>query len=172
MTALANDALERSGRKDPPLLLRYSLLVGVAILVIVVDQLVKSVVASSLKGGRVVDILGGLVRFDYTSNTGAAFGVFRAGGVFFAVVALVVSAGILAYFRRVATSPLLVRFALGLILGGALGNLIDRIRLGYVVDFIDLRWWPVFNLADSAIVVGVCLLVAHSLAQPSTERPT
>jgi signal peptidase II len=80
----------------------------------------------------------------------------------FALVALVVSAGIILYYRRVAAGPLLLRVGLALVLGGAVGNLIDRIRLGYVVDFIDLRWWPVFNAADSAVVIGVATLVLQS----------
>ncbi len=151
-------------------LARYGLLLGLALGIVVVDQAVKGIVTATLKGGRVIDILGGVVRLDYTWNRGAAFGVFPTGGAFFALVALLVSLGILVYYRRVADSPLLVRAALGLILGGAVGNLIDRVRLGYVVDFIDLRWWPVFNLADSAIVIGVGLLVLHALLQPAGEQ--
>jgi signal peptidase II len=112
----------------------YAFLVGLACVVIVVDQLVKAIVTQKLKDGRVVDLLGGLVRLDYTSNTGAAFGFFRAGGLFFAIIAAVVSLGIITYYRMAADSPVTVRIALGLILGGAIGNLIDRVRLGYVVD--------------------------------------
>ena len=153
-----------------PTMARYSLLVGLALAVVALDQGVKGIVTATLKGGRIVELLGGAVRLDYTWNTGAAFGVFRSGGVFFALVAALVSAGILLYYRRIADSPVIVRAALGLILGGAVGNLIDRVRLGYVVDLIDLRWWPVFNLADSAIVVGVGLLVVHALFQPAAEH--
>src|SRR5207302_9836252 len=112
-----------------------------------------------------VDLFGGLVRLDYTRNTGAAFSIFPTGSWAFAAIALVVSAGIVVYYRRVAGGPVVLRLALGLVLGGALGNLIDRVRLGYVIDFIDLRWWPVFNLADSAIVVGVVLLALQSLVR-------
>ena len=141
----------------------YAFLLGLAISVIAIDQVVKAVVSAELRSGRVVDLLGGLVRLDYTSNAGAAFGFFQNGGLLFALVAIVVSVAIVAYFWRAENSPLLVRTALGLILGGAVGNLIDRVRLGFVVDFIDLRWWPVFNLADSAIVIGVALLLLHAL---------
>jgi signal peptidase II len=73
------------------------------------------------------------------------------------------------YYRRVAAGPALLRIGLSLVLGGAIGNLIDRVRLGYVVDFIDLRWWPVFNVADSAIVVGVAALVLRSLVDTAHE---
>lgn len=151
-------------------LLPYTFLLGLALFVVVVDQVTKRVATDKLQNGRVVDLLGGAVRLDYTLNTGAAFGVFRTGGLFFVAVALAVSLGIVIYYRRVAASSLLVRGALGLILGGAVGNLIDRVRLGYVVDFIDLRWWPVFNVADSAIVLGVALLAANALFEPSRGR--
>jgi signal peptidase II len=147
----------------------YSLLLGVACLVAILDQVVKAIITQKLKDGRIVDLLGGLIRLDYTSNTGAAFGFFRAGSIFFAVIAALVSVGIIAYYRRASDSPLSVRTALGLILGGAIGNLIDRVRLGYVVDFIDLRFWPVFNLADSAIVLGVSLLFVHALLRPAVK---
>jgi signal peptidase II len=130
-----------------------------AVIVLAADQAVKALVADTLGGGRVIDLFGGLLRFDYTRNSGAAFGLFQSAGVVFAAVAVAVSVGIGLNVRRIAAAPLAVRIALGLILGGAVGNLIDRIRLGYVVDFIDLRWWYVFNLADSAIVVGVALLL-------------
>src|SRR5947209_5150677 len=147
----------------------FPFLVALPSLVIMVDQLVKALVTEKLKSGRVVELLGGLVRLDYTSNTGAAFGFFRSGSIVFAVIAGVVSVAIIGYYRKAAESPVVVRTALGLILGGAVGNLIDRVRLGYVVDFIDVRVWPVFNLADSAIVLGVTLLLAHALMRPSIE---
>jgi signal peptidase II len=147
----------------------YALLVAVAVLVILADQVTKAAVKRSLGGGETISLLGGGVVLEYARNTGAAFSLFRAGGLPLAIVAIVVSAGILIYYRRTSTAPLLVRIALGLILGGAIGNLTDRIRLGYVVDFIDLRWWPVFNVADSCIVVGVALLVVHSFVQSGDE---
>lgn len=140
----------------------YTLLLGVATAVIVADQLSKAVVSNDLGRGRVIQLAGGRVFLDYTRNTGAAFSILKAGGGLFLVLAVVVSISIVAFYRRLASSPLPVRIGLGLVLGGAIGNLIDRVRLGYVVDFIDLRWWPVFNVADSAIVVGVALLIVTS----------
>ncbi len=142
---------------------RYAELFGLAIIVIAIDQVSKAIVADTLSHGRVITLLAGLVQLDYTVNSGAAFGILRARGLLFILVAVVVSVGIVVSYRRVVTSPLAVRVALGLILGGAIGNLIDRVRLGYVVDFIDLGWWPVFNLADSSIVIGVALLVLVAL---------
>lgn len=132
------------------------------------DQLTKALVTRALGQGQVILLFGGLVRLDYTQNSGAAFGILQARGLLFILVAVVVSAAIIVSYRRVVVSPLPVRVALGLVLGGSIGNLVDRLRLGYVVDFIDLRWWPVFNLADSSIVVGVLLLAALAFLQ--TER--
>lgn len=155
-----------------PQALPYFFLLTVAMTVVFIDQVTKHLAQTSLSDGRFVDLFGGLLRLDYTENTGAAFSVFRSGGSVFVLIAIVVSVGILVYYRRAASAARIVRIALGLILGGALGNLVDRVRLGYVVDFIDLRWWPVFNLADSAIVIGVALLLLSSLkaAAPLESR--
>ncbi|MGH2443432.1 MAG: signal peptidase II [Chloroflexota bacterium] len=143
---------------------QYGWLFGLAGLAIILDQVTKALVAAHLKG-HPLKLLGGGLYVVYARNTGAAFSIFRSGGAVFVVIAVVVSAGIIVYFRRVTESPLPVRIALGLILGGALGNLIDRVRLGFVVDFIDLRWWPVFNIADSCIVIGTVLLIVVAFLQ-------
>ena len=149
---------------------RHLLLLGCAVFVLGADQIIKYLVVQSLQNGRSIEIAHGLVRLDFTRNTGAAFGMFQSGGWLFAAVAAIVSAGILIFFHRIAESSPLVRAGLGLILGGAIGNLADRIRLGYVVDYVDLRWWYVFNLADSAIVIGAGLLVLHSALSERQSR--
>ena len=141
---------------------QYAVLLCCALVIFVSDQILKALVVSSLQHGKVMELFGGLVRIDVTRNSGAAFGMFQSGGLLFAAVAIFVSGGIVIFYRRIADSGILVRLALGLILGGALGNLVDRVRLGYVVDYVDLRWWYVFNLADSAIVVGVAILLLAS----------
>ncbi|MGI8968493.1 MAG: signal peptidase II [Chloroflexota bacterium] len=143
------------------------LLVGAGVLLI--DQVSKALVRRGLASGNSIDLFGGLVRLDFTRNQGAAFGILRQEGGIFILVALLVTGGILAYHRRISRAPLLARLGLGLVLGGALGNVLDRLRLGYVVDFVDLRWWPVFNLADSAIVIGVCALALYSVLDSSAN---
>ena len=150
----------------------YAYLLGVAAVELLVDQLSKWVVTTTLQGRSPVRLLGGAVYLEYTRNSGAAFSVFQNGGVLFAVVAVAVSLAILVLYPRVAYGPMATRTALALVLGGALGNLLDRLRLGYVVDFIDLRWWPVFNLADSGIVLGVVLLALRSLLESRAEAET
>jgi len=140
----------------------YRLLAGAAVGVLALDQVTKTLASDTLRG-RGIAVLGGAVDLVYTRNTGAAFSLLPGGGLSFAIIAVLVSAGIVLYYRHIVSEPLFFRLALALILGGAVGNLIDRIRLGYVVDFIDLRWWPVFNIADSAVVVGVAGLIIRSL---------
>jgi signal peptidase II len=110
--------------------------------------------------------------FTYTTNTGAAFGLFPDQGALFILIAVGVIIAIILYYRHIPEGYYLARLALGLQLGGAAGNLIDRVRQGYVVDFIDLNFWPlqnwpVFNIADSAIVVGVVLLAFTMLLEDS-----
>ena len=156
------DRIRTAPRNADSIVARYLVLIGCALSILVLDQVLKALVVRSLQHGHYIDLLGGLIRLDFTRNSGAAFGLFQSGGFVFAAVAILVSLGILVFYRRIADSSVLVRLALGLILGGALGNLVDRVRLGYVVDYVDLRWWYVFNLADSAIVVGVGLLLLHS----------
>jgi signal peptidase II len=160
-----------AARPAPQPLPQYAFLIAVAAAVLVADQALKALITAWLGDGRVVDLLGGLVRLDYTRNSGAAFGFYQGGGALLVLIAVGVSVGIILSYRRLARSPWIVRAALGLILGGAIGNLVDRVRLGYVVDFIDLRWWPVFNLADSAIVVGVGLLILHSVLMSPAAHP-
>lgn len=149
-------------------------LYAVAALVITLDQASKAWVVGLLgtTPGPERRLLGEILYLRLVHNSGAAFGMLRDASVLFAVAAVAVSAGIVFYSRRLAAASLLVRLALGLELGGALGNLIDRLRWGYVVDFVDVRLWPyVFNVADAAITVGVVLLLAHVLLEGREQHP-
>ena len=104
-----------------------------------------------------------VLALQYVENTGGAFGFFRGQTALLTVMALVVIGALVLYYRRVVDpSPWLV-VSLGLLLGGALGNLVDRIRLGYVVDFVAVGPWPKFNVADSAITIGVLLVAWATL---------
>lgn len=97
-------------------------------------------------------------RITHVSNTGAAFGLFPGGSMIFTLIAIVVATVIVVYNYLLPGGHTLLRLALGLQLGGATGNLIDRLRLGHVTDFFDFGPWPVFNVADASIVVGVIIL--------------
>jgi signal peptidase II len=130
--------------------------------IVVSDQVVKRVVVSLLNIGESVNVLGTFARLTRTENTGAAFGLLRGRGPLFILISLLASIAIVAFSREIAKMGRWERVGFGLILGGALGNLIDRIRLGVVVDFIDIGVgrvrWPAFNVADSAITIGVIML--------------
>lgn len=142
------------------------LLPGVAILTLVIDQISKRLVMTSFSPGESWNPVAALERWvslTYVTNTGAAFGLFPDHGVLFMIIAVVVVAVIVFYYRYLPGDRWLVQTSLGLQLGGAMGNLLDRLRYGRVIDFIDFKIWPIFNLADSAVVVGVVILAYHLL---------
>jgi len=142
----------------------------IALLVLVLDQVTKAIAVNMLKGMPPVEVTS-FLNLTLVYNTGAAFGMLNnAGGwqnTFFVFVAVAVSMFILVVLRRLAAHDIQVAIALMLILGGALGNVVDRLLLGYVVDFVDFFYddwhWPAFNVADSAIFVGAVLLALDAL---------
>jgi signal peptidase II len=136
--------------------------------VIVLDRLTKSIVSVSVPYGTEVPLLGHLVGITNVRNTGAAFGFSPVGPWFFFAASMVVSVALIAYVLR-QHGDVRADAVLGLILGGALGNGFDRvINGGGVTDFINVHFWPVFNLADSAISIGVVLLlVGYVLRKPN-----
>ena len=137
-------------------------LFSTALVITALDQVVKRVVVDAMEMGQAIDVVGSVVRLTRTSNTGGAFGLLRGRGNWFIVVSFVAALAIAALSRQIARGRRVERLAFGLILGGAVGNLIDRVRLGAVIDFIDIGGsgyrWPAFNVADSAITIGVTLL--------------
>jgi signal peptidase II len=139
----------------------------VTALILLADQITKRLVTARLQEGQSMDLtpwLTPIFRITHVTNTGVAFGLFPQGSYFFIGVAVVVIAAIIMYYRHLPDGQWLMRIALGLQLGGASGNLLDRLRhQGRVVDFIDLNFWPmhhwpVSNIADISIVSGVILL--------------
>lgn len=147
-----------------------------ALAVIGLDRWTKHLAIEHLleSGVRSVPVIGEYIRFTYVENRGAAFGVLQDQTAFFILVGLVVISVIIASYRYIPEPSWLLNLCLGLQMGGAVGNLIDRIQVGYVVDFIDLTFWPVFNIADSAICVGVAGLAYTVLfppRQPVREEP-
>jgi len=146
-----------------------------ALLVVVADQLSKLWIRSNLVVGQSLPEVG-FFRLTHVHNTGAAFGLFRDQSFILAIVALVgiivlIVYALLIYRYFPFLDNLLCKSALGLVLGGTVGNLIDRVRLGYVTDFIDVGIWPSFNIADSAIVVGIIVFV-YSLCSLAKARET
>ncbi|PKB62131.1 MAG: signal peptidase II [SAR202 cluster bacterium Casp-Chloro-G4] len=130
--------------------------------VIVLDQLTKLFIKSNFFLGQSWP-QEGFLRLTYATNSGTAFGLLRNQTVFL-IIASIIAVGFLVYFYKTqAIVRPTLRLSIGLQLGGAFGNLIDRLKEGAVVDFIDVGWWPIFNLADSSIVVGMTILIVTLL---------
>lgn len=133
----------------------------VAISVILLDQWTKQLVKTSLELYTYyapIPALKNFFRITHVTNTGMAFGLFPSGSFLFTLLAPIVSIAIIVYNQKLELGNPLLRLALGLQLGGALGNLIDRLTQGYVTDFMDFGPWPVWNIADLAVVTGTALL--------------
>ena len=151
---------------------RYVLVGGVAAAVVVADQLSKWWAVDRLSRGP-INIVGS-VRLALTHNSGGAFGL--GSGVVPMVVLAVIALVVVLFVVGRSVDRTVVAVALGLVLGGAVGNLADRVfrspgfGRGSVIDFVDLRWWPVFNVADAAITIGCVLLVLLSFGQARTEQ--
>ena len=156
--------------------LAWGLTLGVSSAIVIADQVTKSWALSALGGGKTRSVFWTL-RFNLHFNSGMAFSRGRGMGPVIGVFAIAIVVGLLATMKRRDTA--LATGAVGLVVGGALGNLIDRAFRagsgflgGRVVDFIDLQWWPVFNIADAGIVVGALLLILVSSRGPAKLAST
>jgi signal peptidase II len=133
-------------------------LAAIALAAIVADQVTKHIVLSQLRLEQGVHVLGPFwIR--HVQNSGIAFGLFASATAAVIVVTGIAVAWMLVYFARSGARHPVLPVALGLVIGGSVSNLADRVRLGYVTDFLDFKYWPAFNLADSFIVVGVAILL-------------
>ena len=143
-----------------------SLLFVTAAVIVAIDQVTKALVVSNMREGESRRVIGGVLAWTLQRNPGSAFGLFRHFPVVFTILAALIALVIVVRAPRV--HDRLTGVALGLVLGGALGNLVDRIARppgvfrGRVIDFIDFHWWPVFNVADAAVVIGALLLLMAS----------
>jgi signal peptidase II len=135
---------------------------------VVADQLTKSVVSMRLPIGDTVASIGPF-SIHHVQNTGIAFGLFADSTTAVIVLTAAAVMAMLVFFARQAQRHPLLPVALGLVIGGSVSNLIDRVRLGHVTDFLDFRFWPAFNLADTFIVVGVALLFVSFVASDRTS---
>ncbi len=148
----------------------------IAMLVMLFDQFTKYWVSVKLREGDEIDIIRGFFKFSYTENPGIAFGMLNNGNVKWLLVAVSVAAvTVVAYYmRRTPVSNTLLLWSLALLAAGICGNLIDRVRLGRVIDFILIYYksyqWPVFNIADTAITIGAALMAIELFLSPQAER--
>ncbi|HKV42470.1 MAG TPA: signal peptidase II, partial [Blastocatellia bacterium] len=147
----------------------------IAVVVLLLDQVSKYWVSTKLQDGN-VSVISGFLDFSYTENRGIAFGMLNNGDMkwLLIVVSVAAIAVVLFYLLRTAASNRALLISLSLLAGGISGNLIDRIRLGRVIDFIDvyhnLHHWPVFNIADTAISIGALLLAIDLFLAPHTDQ--
>jgi signal peptidase II len=152
---------------------------GLALFVVTLDQWTKALIRSAIPLNETISLAAWLdpyLRLTHIQNAGAAFGLGQGLGRVFIYVSFAAIFLIVIYFRRVAQRSWLLRIALGLQLGGAIGNLIDRLTRGGVTDYVNLGWFPIFNVADSSITVGTILLCIFALfldpeARRSHEAP-
>jgi len=151
---------------------RYRFLSIMTLLILIADQVSKLYIDAHFKLHESIPVIRGFFHLTYVRNKGAAFGILSDSAIripFFITVSLVALIAILWYVRRLEVRQKLALWALTLIFAGALGNLIDRIRLGEVIDFLDVFWqrhhWPAFNVADSAITIGVTLLILEMICE-------
>lgn len=138
------------------------------------DQLTKAIVNSLLPEGSSHVLVPGVLLLTHIRNPGTAFGLLRSSGPLLTAVTVAAVIFIIAYWfsvRRAERPSPLLSLGLALPLGGAAGNLIDRVRLGHVVDFVDFRVWPVFNVADSAITIGACLVAYYFFFVQDARAP-
>jgi signal peptidase II len=143
-----------------------------AIAALALDQFTKHLIVADFQPGESRIFIPHLLYWTYVQNTHGAFGLFGSSAFVLVAMAIAVLAVFWFAFREAAAKSILVQIAFGGIVGGAIGNIVDRFHYHFVVDFIDLRWWPVFNVADSCITVGVTLLILTSLKREQTAKAT
>ena len=141
-----------------------------AVIVVVLDQLSKHFIVANFLPGESRVFIPHVLYWTYVQNRAGAFGLFGAQTWLLVTLAVVVLGLFWFSFRDVAARSAVVRVAFGGIAGGAIGNIIDRFHYGYVVDFADLRWWPVFNVADSCITVGVVVMIIATFLRERASR--
>ncbi len=155
------------------LLSDYFMLFAIASVLVILDQLTKSWVRLNLAFGEVYHPewwLSQFVRLVHVKNTGAAFGMLQSFGGVFMILSFVISCVIIYYFPQIPRQDWVVRVAMGMMLGGALGNLVDRLQIGHVTDFFSVGGFPVFNIADASISVGVVVLFIGLWIQENRQK--
>ena len=151
------ETTEQEAEQTSPSLRRW-LFWAAAAAVLALDQLTKALVRASLERGEAWPD-DWPVRIRYITNTGAAFGILQDQTAFLMLMTVIGLAAIYLYYRYPPFDHAVVPTAIGMMLGGAIGNLVDRVRLGRVTDFIDFPLWPAFNVADSSITIGVAVII-------------
>lgn len=138
---------------------KYIFIFSTASFIVLLDQITKFLIKQNFQLNQSSSIIKNVLHLTYITNTGSAFGLFKGFNLFFILFSIIVIVVILYNLKNIKENQKLIQFAVGLLLGGTIGNLMDRILYGFVIDFIDFRVWPVFNAADSAVTISVILLI-------------
>ncbi len=138
---------------------KYVVIISVGFFIVFSDQLTKFLIKQNFQLNQSIPIIKNILHLTYVTNTGSAFGLFKELNWFFVLFSVIVIIAIFYYIKNIIKNEKFLQLAVGLLLGGTIGNLIDRIAYGAVIDFIDFRIWPVFNIADSAVTIGIIILI-------------
>lgn len=156
---------------------RYALLAAIALPVIILDQATKLLIVRSLDMNGMITVIADFFDIVHARNQGAAFGILRDSSIrlpFLIMVSLAAVVVILIVYRKLRPDQKLAAASLSLVMAGAVGNLIDRVRLGEVIDFLQVHWhqhaWPAFNVADSAICIGVAFMAIDMYREEKRKR--
>lgn len=130
--------------------------------VFISDQITKYTVYKNMSLGESIPAEG-IIRITYARNTGMAFSLFENFGIILLILSLIIASILIIYLFTIDKPRILIRVFSGLVIAGALGNILDRIRFGYVNDFIDVGWWPIFNIADSSITIAIVIYIFDAI---------
>ena len=145
-------------------------LIIVVFVVVMLDQITKYMIVSNMTEGMSIPIINQVFHLTFVLNPGAAFGMLEHNREFFIIMAIAVLMFVVYMRKKILEEPLTVQIGIALFVGGALGNLIDRMKTGLVVDFFDFRIWPVFNVADIAICLGVGVMIWSIIREELKSR--
>ena len=138
---------------------KHTIIFSTALIILLLDQLTKFIIRVNFQLNESIPVIKNIFHFTYITNTGSAFGLFKGLNILFILFSLVVIAVTLYFLGKIKENERMIQLSVGLLLGGTLGNLVDRLFHGAVTDFLDFRVWPVFNVADSAITISVTMLI-------------
>ena len=140
---------------------KYIIVFSTALIIILIDQITKFLIRINFQLNETFPIIKNIFRLTYIHNFGAGFGILQQQKWILIFISLIVIGVIFYYFDRIKDKEILLQVLVGFVLGGTIGNLIDRIIYGFVIDFIDFRIWPIFNVADSFVTIGVIGLIIY-----------
>lgn len=141
-------------------------------ILVVLDQLSKYYIQSTMLLGESIPVWEDIFHITYILNPGAAFGLMANQTIFFIMLAFVIIGAVIYFYPAICRESCLMKLGIGLLLGGAIGNLIDRVHIGMVVDFLDFRVWPIFNIADIGIVCGAFIIMAATFLSHDKSEVT